>query len=169
MGKFETLRLYGPIIFIPKYTQDSSQYLTIDGKEHLLPPRTYTILNVAAIQTNPAYWGPDALAFRPDRFIIASTSPKPGTEEVLQPPAGTFIPWASGPRVCPGKKFAQVEFVAVVAKLFLKHRVRPKLEGGETMEMAVRRLRECVMDSSLNITLSMNHPERVRLVWEERA
>lgn len=88
---------------------------------------------------------------------------------MLQPPAGNFIPWASGPRVCPGKKFAQVEFVAVIAKLFARHRVSPKLEAGETLGMAVERLKECVLDSGVNITLSMKHPERIRLVWEEKA
>ena len=123
---------------------------------------------MAAIHTNPSYWGPDALAFRPSRFIT-SAGETLKHEELLQPPAGNFIPWASGPRVCPGKKFAQVEFVAVTAKLFMKHRVSPKLEVGETKEMAAERVRKCVSDSGINITLSMKHPERVRLVWEEKA
>lgn len=123
------------------------------------------MLNVAAIHTNPAYWGSDSLNFRPDRFITSSSA---GGEELLQVPAGNFIPWASKSRVCPGMKFAQVEFVAVIAKLFMKHRVSPKLDVGETRAMAAERVKKCLLDSGITITLSMNHPERVKLVWEEK-
>lgn len=78
------------------------------------------------------------------------------------------MPWANGQRVCPGKKFAQVEFVAVIAKLFMKHRVSPKLETGETMAMASERVQKCVRDSGIEVVLKMKHPERVQLVWEEK-
>jgi cytochrome P450 len=137
----------------------------IDSKPYVIPPRTYVIVNVAGIHTNPAYWGPDSLDFRPDRFITSTS--KVDEEDILQPPSGNFIPWAAGQRVCPGKKFAQVEFVAVIAKLFMKYRVSPKLEGGETLAMASERVKRGVLDSSLHIVLKMNHPERVKLVWEE--
>lgn len=40
-----------------------------------------------------------------------------------------FLPWTSGPRVCPGKKFSQVEFVAVLAEILLKTTVR--VRGGQ--------------------------------------
>ena len=93
---------------------------------------------MAAIHTNPAYWGPDALQFRPNRFITTTSSTD--EERLVQPPGANFIPWAAGPRVCPGKKFAQVEFVAVIAKLFMKHRVIARLEAGETNAMAAERL-----------------------------
>jgi cytochrome P450 len=166
--KYEALRLYGPVTMLPKYTEGSSQQLTIDSKNYLIPPRTYVIINVAGVHTNPSYWGPDALEFRPDRFITSSGMPL-GEEELLQPPSGNFIPWAAGQRVCPGKKFAQVEFVAVIAKLFMKHRVSPVLQSGETMEMASERVKKCVLVSGIEVVLKMKHPERVQLVWEEKA
>jgi hypothetical protein len=87
---------------------------------------------------------------------------------LLQPPGANFIPWAAGPRICPGKKFAQVEFVAVIAKLFMKHRVSARIGVGETNEMVAERVRKCVLDSGISITLSMKHPEKVQLVWEEK-
>jgi cytochrome P450 len=77
-----------------------------------------------------------------------------------------YNPWTAGPRVCPGKKFAQVEFVAVIARLFKNGRVRPKFEAGEKLEDAVRRVKEVVEDSQLDITLNMIHPERAGLIWE---
>lgn len=43
-----------------------------------------------------------------------------------RPSPGAFIPWATGPRNCPGVKFAQVEFVSVIASLLADSRV----EGG---------------------------------------
>jgi cytochrome P450 len=165
--KYESLRLYGPVTVLPKFTEDSSQQLTIDSKLYVIPPRTYVIVNVAGVHTNPSYWGPDALEFRPDRFITSTG--KVDEEDLLQPPSGNFIPWAAGQRVCPGKKFAQVEFVAVIARLFMKHRVSPKLESGETVAMASDRVRKCVLDSGIHIVLKMKHPERVQLVWGEKA
>jgi cytochrome P450 len=89
-------------------------------------------------------------------------------EEIKPLPIG-FFPWSVGPRSCPGKKFAQVEFVAVIAHLFRRHRVKAVLEPGETMETARKRLFDIIEDSNLEVTIKMNHPEKVQLVWEEQA
>jgi cytochrome P450 len=118
------------------------------------------IINVSGLNTLPTYWGTDTLIFRPDRWIDEH-------DELFQPPPGAFVPWASGPRVCPGKKFAQVEFVAVIARLFLKYRVRPKIDVDETREQAEKRILACIEDSVLNITLHMRHPESIKLIWKE--
>lgn len=64
-------------------------------------------IDVTALNTLPEYWGSDSLVWRPDRWIETDS----GSEQLYQPPPGVFLAWASGPRVCPGKKFAQVEFV----------------------------------------------------------
>ncbi|CZR54671.1 related to cytochrome P450 3A7 [Phialocephala subalpina] len=167
---YETLRLYGPIIVIPKYTGESSTKLKVAGKEYTIPADTHTPINVAALNTLPMYWGPDSLVFRPDRWIDnPNPVPSLSSEELFQPAPGVFVPWAAGPRVCPGKKFAQVEFIAVISKLFRKHKVSPVLEQGETFEDAKKRIFNVVEDSSLVITLQMRHPERIRLAWEEVA
>jgi cytochrome P450 len=86
--------------------------------------------------------------------------------ELIQPPPGMYNPWTAGPRVCPGKKFSQVEFVAVIARLFQKGKVRPKTQAGEKQEEAFKRAKSIVADSILDVTLHMVHPEGVRLVWE---
>jgi cytochrome P450 len=80
-----------------------------------------------------------------------------------------YLPWSVGPRSCPGKKFAQVEFVAVIAHLFRRHRVKAVLEPGETMEAVKKRIFATLEDSALKVTIKMNHPENVKLVWEEQA
>lgn len=166
---YETLRLYGPVVVIPKYVGDTSTTLRIADKEYTIPLDTQIPINVSALNTLPMYWGHDSLVFRPDRWI---ENPKPttlSTEELFKPAPGVFIPWASGPRICPGKKFAQVEFVAVISNLFRKHKVSPVLEAGETFENARKRIFEMVEDSHLVITLQMKHPEKVKMVWEEVA
>jgi cytochrome P450 len=116
MLQLETLRLYGPIVFIPRYTAGSFQRLNIRGKEYILSPNTNVILNCSALHTLPSYWGADSLVWRPGRWLD-------GKEEIIQPPPGRSNPWTVGPRVCPGKKFSQVEFVAVIARLFQKERL----------------------------------------------
>jgi len=42
---------------------------------------------------------------------------------ILKPAKGTFLPFSEGSRACSGKKFATVEFVAVLFTLFRDHRV----------------------------------------------
>ncbi|KAH7418492.1 cytochrome P450, family 5, subfamily A [Cadophora sp. MPI-SDFR-AT-0126] len=165
---YETLRLYGPIIVIPKTTGATPQTIDFNNKTHMIPADATVLINVTGLNTCPGYWGSDALTWRPDRWITKSEkSTGLGDEEIMQPPKGRFVPWASGPRVCPGKKFAQVEFVAAVARLFGKHRVRPLVNEGESVEDVRRRVLSTVEDSKLAMTLKMNHPERVKLVWEE--
>ncbi|KAE8454619.1 hypothetical protein EG329_000242 [Mollisiaceae sp. DMI_Dod_QoI] len=144
----ETLRLYGPVFFIPRYTAESFQRLTIQGKEYILPPHTQTLLNTAGLHTLPSYWGTDSLVWRPGRWLDENG-------ELIQPPPGMYNPWTAGPRVCPGKKFSQVEFVAVIAKLFQKGKVRPKLEAGEKQEQAFNRAKSVVANSILDVTLHM--------------
>lgn len=87
----------------------------------------------------------------------------------MEPTKGTYAPWADGPRVCPGRKVAQVEFVAVMATLFRNHRVSPVLLKGETAERSRGRLIDMVNDSAiLSITLQMKHPKKVSLLWTRK-
>jgi len=64
-----------------------------------------------AIHVDVGIWGDDADSFKPSRLIDS-------TGQIVTPPRGTFLPWPSGPLVCPGMKMVQVEFVATFATLF---------------------------------------------------
>ncbi|MCJ1388203.1 hypothetical protein MMC18_001048 [Xylographa bjoerkii] len=195
---YETLRLYGPTPFIPRATPPNSPTdpLTVHSTTFPIPPDTYVTINVQALHTNPHTWGPDALTWRPGRWIQPShaanstphskqaektypdskqteTTPLDSVPETLfNPPKGTFIPWADGPRNCPGQKVARVEFVAVLATLFRKAQVRPA--GGEAGAQGVGEARARVLDvveaSSIQaVTLQMPDAGRaVRLVWRGR-
>jgi cytochrome P450 len=163
---YETLRLYGPVVIIPKYTSAAHQTIKINEKEYTIPPKTYVILNLMALHSMPRHWGSDSLVWRPDRWIIPSQDENGlKYEDFFQPTPGSYVPWAHGPRICPGKKFSQVEFVAVVSCLLRRHRVEPKLLEGESHAQASERILKVVQDSDLVVMLKMKHPENVKLKW----
>lgn len=167
-SQYETLRLYGPVIFIPRCTTETTT-LKLKGKTLTLPPKTFIILSTGSLHSSPKMWGPDSMSFRPDRWMSHGRENTDIEHEEIKPMPTGYLPWGVGPRVCPGKKFAQVEFVAVIAHLFRRHRVSPVLEyEGETAESVKKRVLEILEDSELEITIKMNHPEKVKMVWEER-
>jgi hypothetical protein len=79
------------------------------------------------------------------------------------------MPWAWGPRICPGKKFSHVEFVAVVSCLLGDYRGIPVLDNGGTEEHGLQRLLAVVEDSDMEIGIKMNHPEDQRVKWVKKA
>ncbi|KAL8818986.1 MAG: hypothetical protein Q9223_002485 [Gallowayella weberi] len=171
--QYETLRLYGSIVFIPRAASLESQTLvTRDDGEIVLPPSTAVNINVQALHTDPKTWGADSLSWRPTRWFGTPasdvTSDWEATSEMFMPSSeGSFIPWADGPRICPGQKFSQVEFVAVMATLVGRYRVRPVLRPGQTEEEGRFALLDMVDDSAIfAITLQMNRPGKVALHWE---
>jgi cytochrome P450 len=73
-----------------------------------------------------------------------------------------FVPWASGPRICPGMKFAQVEFTAVLGTVLKRVWIAPSLKGGDDgNEMAARKEVETLLRDShhIGVTISMKRPE----------
>ncbi|KAI9713837.1 MAG: hypothetical protein M1820_000567 [Bogoriella megaspora] len=166
--QLETLRLHGSTVFLPKATGNATQIVTIAGTDIAIPPNTFVVANSQALHCDTRSWGDDALEWRPDRWILQRGIP--GEEELIEPQPGTFIGWAGGPRVCPGKKFSQVEFAAVMAALFREHKVAPRAEGNETAQETRKRLERMIEDSTITaITLQMKNPRDVRLVWSKRS
>ncbi|MCJ1466040.1 hypothetical protein MMC07_004659 [Pseudocyphellaria aurata] len=169
---FETLRLYDPLIGVVKTTGSKPQKLTVAGKILNLPPDMHVNPNFLATQTQPRFWGPDSLHWRPSRWILSSPTPPHiksiEGEHFYVPPKGSFVPWAEGPRSCPGRKFAQVEHVAVMAALFKDHRVQPVLKPGENMQQACLRIMDVVEDKGMVLLLQMLNPENANVEWQRR-
>ena len=146
----------------------------MDDRIHVLPPSTAVNINVQALHTDRDIWGPDALEWRPSRWLESSRIDKDRhdsltVEAPIEPEAGTFIPWADGPRACVGKKFSQVEFVAVLVTLFQQNQVRTVLQDGESEEEGKRGLMKMVNNSAISaITLQMQNPRSRSLRWEKR-
>ncbi len=113
--------------------------------------------------------------WRPSRWIVSPSSDSGielGTrlaqESLLLPQAGTFIAWSEGARSCPGKKFAQVEFVATMASLFRSYRAEPVPKVGETPAAARKRVLDVVKDSNVELLLQMRNPDSVSVRWSQR-
>lgn len=97
----EVLRLYPPV---PITLRISAQDTTLLG--HAIPKGTTVIMSPLAINRSAALWGPDALEFRPERWLAA------------RPPAESNfanMTFLHGPRSCIAQAFAKAEFACLVA------------------------------------------------------
>ncbi|KAH9842162.1 Cytochrome-P450 monooxygenase-like protein [Teratosphaeria destructans] len=160
---FETLRFYPPLIHLPKQT-DTEQTLTTSSGTYTIPAHTTCYINVVAIGLDPDVYRninlgagdepreEDELHFRPSRWVNPAGSAHPH----FQVPKGSFLPWSTGPRVCPGQKMAQVEFCAVVLALLREHRVEAVPKAGESRRDVEARLDAAIKDSASVPTLQMD-------------
>lgn len=173
MLQFETIRLYNPVPGLPKWTGECDRRLQVNGRSLVIPAKTMIFPSLVALHTDPRYWGEDSLVWRPSRWILSPTEPAKGcngleNESVFVPQKGTYFPWSDGQRNCPGKKFAQVEFVAVMISLFRDHSVHAVMEPGESTDQARERILGVVNDSSSTLLLKIRNASAVRLRWERR-
>lgn len=162
----ETLRLYPPIMALPKWTSGKTQTIKVGERTFSIPPGISTIPSLLAVQTHPKYWA-DPYIWQPSRWILHSDSAAGISEELFQPDKSFYFPWSDGPQSCPGKKFAEVEAVAVLACLFKSHHVAVKKEAGESEDMARKRVERCVNDVNMEMLLKMTDADRVRLICRE--
>ena len=96
------------------------------------------------------------------------SAPTFAQESLLSPGKGTFIAWSEGARSCPGKKFAQVEFVATMAALFRRFRAEPVPKAGESPAAARKRVLEVVKNSNVELLLQMRDPDSIAVRWMAR-
>jgi cytochrome P450 len=95
------------------------------------------------------------------------------------PPKGAFVPFSEGARSCPGKRFAQVEIMAVLAVIFKTYTVEldvrewasdeeieamGKEERRSVYEKAMVKARRLVQESETIIALKMHGKVPVRFV-----
>ncbi|EJD40946.1 cytochrome P450 [Auricularia subglabra TFB-10046 SS5] len=145
----ETLRLYPTVAGVPKWTAHSSVPLVYNDRKCLVPPKTPVVFNTIALHRSPELWGDDVAEFRPQRWVEK------------QPRKGQFMAFSEGARACLGKKFAQVEFVAVIAALFSRFRV--ELDCGNGDIAAARKRAAAAFDSSVVLaTLGMTKEVPIR-------
>ncbi|KAH7304458.1 cytochrome P450 [Stachybotrys elegans] len=164
---YETLRLYTVVPPI-KWTANESQELVVGGKTILLPPNSMIAPSYGSVQTDPRFWGPDSLTWKPSRWI-KSNAPGLENEEFDLHTRGAFVSWSMGARDCPGKKLSQVEFVATMATLFRDWRVTPERKKGENLDAACKRVLNLIeADSGYVLLLQMLHPEKAPLVWTQK-
>lgn len=163
------LRLMPVIGHISRHIPEPGLTVTCKGKSHFLKGPMLVYLNAPALHYRKSTWGDDAHDFRPSRWFVQDEfTGKLTQERHIEPEKGSFISWSGGPRVCPGMKMSQVEFVTCMATLFSRVNVEPVVKSGETMEEARARIYEAANDVTPRITTQMVRPEDIVLRWVKR-
>ncbi|KAF2242602.1 cytochrome P450 monooxygenase-like protein [Trematosphaeria pertusa] len=157
---YETLRLCHPLGQIVKTTGLRPRVLQYKRQSVVIPEKTTVEINLPALQTHPLYWD-RGLSWQPGNFIRGAGYPEILRSDVMS----DFLPWSVGRGVCPGKRFSQVELVAVLVALFRDHRVEPVPEKGESMQEARQRVERHAKDVEMRLLNEMREPERVALRW----
>ncbi|KAM0556913.1 hypothetical protein ACHAPJ_005586 [Fusarium lateritium] len=119
---YESLRLRPPIPFEIKQAQQATTLP--DGT--FLPAGAIVIWCAWAMGRSYTTWGSDADEFRPERWL--TTSPT-GEVTVAQRSAAEFPVFNGGPRVCLGKKMAELVAVQTLARLIPLFDFKPAFEG----------------------------------------
>ncbi|KJK63978.1 Cytochrome P450 [Aspergillus parasiticus SU-1] len=150
---YETLRLYGPVPTIVRQTDANAQTLVLPEQEIIIPKNTPVNVNTIALHTDPKQWGPDPLAWKPDRWILqeCESSLQKVSNELLK----YLFAWGDGPRLCPGQKFSQIEVFAVLLCLFISHRVELVPSRDQTMDQARSHALSLIQNSKVGLTLQM--------------
>ena len=102
----EALRLYPPAWVVSRKSEPNGE-----DPSRWLPEGTLVMLSPYVTQRHPDLW-PDPERFDPKRFET-------------MPPAGTYLPFGTGPRLCIGKDFALVEATLVLTEVARRCRLRP--------------------------------------------
>ena len=106
----EALRLWPPIAFLLRETTQDQEFR---GKP--LAAGDFVVISPWTIQRHRDLWQqPDA--FDPARWMAAEPPPALASRYA-------FIPFGYGPRVCPGKRFAEVEMHAILAEILGRWRL----------------------------------------------
>jgi len=137
----ETLRLYPPVVNIPKKTVTDTK---IGG--YLVPDKALVQILVYSLHRNPKYWT-DPLKFQPERF-----------DSKISPPIvpGSYFPFSGGPRNCIGMYFAKIE--ATVALSMIINRYSVEVPPGVSEEQ----LMKCAQQVTLRPT------NGVKLIFKRR-
>ncbi|KAI1275122.1 putative cytochrome P450 [Xylaria sp. FL0933] len=169
---YEVLRLYPPVPALPSIACNHAQMIKIGTQTLTIPEGVNLTVNLRAMQVHPAYWT-NADQWLPSRWISTPAPTTPATasqladEELITPSKNIFFPWGEGPQICPGKKFAEVQAVAVLACLFKTHRLAVKKQAGENEREAIKRAIDCCNDVDLEMLVRLRDADRVTLVCSE--
>ncbi len=93
----ETLRLYPPIMALPKWTSEKAQTLSVGEQTLVIPPGISTIPSSWPFRRIPGYWH-DPRTWQPSRWIVSpapDNSPSArnsSAEEVLEPEREHLLP-----------------------------------------------------------------------------
>jgi cytochrome P450 len=156
---YETLRHASPApLFIrTPLTPVSLTLTTPTGPRSItVKPGTIVGLNQHGAHLSPR-WGSNTFSFDPRRFIIVDEQ----REEKFQiPEAVVHAAWMIGPRMCPAKKFSQVEFAGIMVELLSEWRVELLRNKGESEGEARERVNRVLAEEKyFNVSAHLKRPE----------
>ncbi|PUU77687.1 cytochrome P450 [Tuber borchii] len=132
---FETLRLIPGATTISRQIGPTPRTFPRAGSQRpvTLPPGIEFWIQIICLSHNPKYWSQPGKTeaesaiteFRPERWL-----PKSEDNTMFKPYNGSYIPFSIGARGCIGKKFAHVEFTAIILGLFREMSVEFDSCGG---------------------------------------
>ncbi|EPE28221.1 Cytochrome P450 [Glarea lozoyensis ATCC 20868] len=172
----ESLRMCHPLSQLVKTTGSSSQILNVDGTQYKIPASTAVHCSLPALHSHPKYWGSTAMEWNPSRFISIDGTENVSSvntfeeERLAADTSQHFMPFAWGQRVCPGKRFAQVELVAALVVFFKNYRVILEVNDGETEHQARKRAwnTSLKVDHEGHMLHEMVKPESIGLKWVKK-
>ncbi|XP_063386798.1 cytochrome P450 4c21-like [Cydia fagiglandana] len=131
----ESLRLHPPL---PMVAREATQDLQL--KHCTIPKGASCIVNAIGAGRSRHNWGPDALEFRPERWLNGAA------------PAAAFLPFSYGKRSCIGKRYAmtllktllayslrELEFVAEAEELRFKVDIALRPASGHFVQVRLRK------------------------------
>ena len=135
----ETSRLFTVLPYLSKTSPSIPHSVTLADKNYIIPAETVIFINTSAVHRHPGFWpapsiedpidaknAPNAVAsFNPEHWLQPSVTEggEQMTDNFLRPQPGSFIPFSEGHRGCLGKRFALVELVAIVSRIFKDYSV----------------------------------------------
>ncbi|KAH7081478.1 cytochrome P450 [Paraphoma chrysanthemicola] len=167
---YENVRLFGVPPPWRSVASEGLQLRVTGSKESVgqtyltLPANAQVMCNVYACHasedhfTNPQTWDPT-------RWI------QPGSkmaDEQLLSNNKAFFGWGAGPRVCPGQKFAQVEFTAVLATILTKYKVVPAAKDDLDEDTAREKIAKLIRGSNAHMVVQFAEPEELWMRLVER-
>ncbi|KAL1610601.1 hypothetical protein SLS60_002271 [Paraconiothyrium brasiliense] len=126
----ETLRLIAPMTSARFVTED-----TIVADTYKLRAQSVVQIAGGVLHGDEEVWGPDSREFNPQRFISTPNGTKTGSTDAdkrsVHPAA--FRGFGGGTVFCPGRHFAQIEILSLVAGLLMGWDFDPP-KGAELIE-----------------------------------
>lgn len=102
----EGLRLHSPVVIVVREATRDVELRRSDGAPFTLPAGYSAFIGIRTIHRDPELW-PDPRKFDPERHM--------GGKRPVHPQA--YVPFVAGPRGCVGLNFAELEAVAVLARV----------------------------------------------------